>query len=339
MVFSLKRQVKKSAFGHVYGKARVADFAKSKAVLDGYYELAQAGLIVATWHATNQFIEQYRRTMTSSWESFTRDVCRPHPLFTLFQQDPKTKRCFEKPRGYAGDALMMDYIYDKSLDSHIGDVTDEGREIFNALVRVPMCGSVDYRRTVLANAVDAKAEEHANLNAPPIRALNLACGHARELDLSKTIRSGKVANILACDQDEKSLETVKKRYHDAPVETKRIRVKELIGNPELAPSLGKFDLIYSMGLYDYLDQDIATRLTHVLFSSLAPNGRLLLANYHADNYATGYMEAFMDWKLIYRTDKEMRALAKSIDKTQIAKTQLFKDPFGNVAYLQIERKA
>lgn len=37
--------------------------------------------------------------------------CRQHPVMQLLQQDPFTSRAFRKPRGYAGDAVMLDYIY------------------------------------------------------------------------------------------------------------------------------------------------------------------------------------------------------------------------------------
>ena len=38
-------------------------------------------------------------------------ACLNHPIRDLLHQDPFTYRAFAKPRGYAGDAVMMDYIY------------------------------------------------------------------------------------------------------------------------------------------------------------------------------------------------------------------------------------
>ena len=37
--------------------------------------------------------------------------CRGHLLQELVQQDAFTARAASKPRGYAGDAVMMDFIY------------------------------------------------------------------------------------------------------------------------------------------------------------------------------------------------------------------------------------
>src|SRR5207344_1382702 len=45
-----------------------------------------------------------------AWSEFAR-LCLDHPLRRLLHEDPFTYRAFSKPRGYAGDAVMMDYIY------------------------------------------------------------------------------------------------------------------------------------------------------------------------------------------------------------------------------------
>jgi cyclopropane fatty-acyl-phospholipid synthase-like methyltransferase len=110
-------------------------------------------------------------------------------------------------------------------------------------------------------------------------------------------------------------------------------------NKSLSAELGTFDFVYSAGLYDYLDQRLATRLTAKLFDYLRPEGRLLLANFHTNNHGTGFMEAFMDWWLIYRTDEQMLSVANEIHPAHIQSTQQYQDPFGNVTYLEIHRIA
>src|SRR5579872_2044960 len=40
-----------------------------------------------------------------------RTICQSHPLSQIVLEDPYSRRAYEKPRGYAGDAVMLDYIY------------------------------------------------------------------------------------------------------------------------------------------------------------------------------------------------------------------------------------
>jgi hypothetical protein len=45
------------------------------------------------------------------WLQFIENRVRPHRVREVVHLDPLTKRAFSRPRGYAGDAVMMDYIY------------------------------------------------------------------------------------------------------------------------------------------------------------------------------------------------------------------------------------
>src|SRR5262245_61405851 len=49
------------------------------------------------------------------WRTF-REQVQSHPLHRLFLESPFTRRAFTKPRGYAGDAVLMDLIYGAAVD-------------------------------------------------------------------------------------------------------------------------------------------------------------------------------------------------------------------------------
>jgi hypothetical protein len=49
------------------------------------------------------------------WSAFTSD-CLRHPIAALLHQDPLTWRTFHKPKGYAGDATMLDLAATISAD-------------------------------------------------------------------------------------------------------------------------------------------------------------------------------------------------------------------------------
>ena len=305
--------------------------------LDRLLEAAQAGLVPATVWAAVEHLETWRRSRPERWRELVAEVCRTHPFWALMQQCPMTARASTKPRGYAGDAVMLDYIYDRRLPV-AEPLKPQAEMVFRTLVECSVCGSVDYRRHVIAELVDRVAAERSAAGAGPVDVLSLACGHARELDLMKSVGNGGVRRFVACDQDPESLATLAQRHAGGPVQTQPLAVRDFIAGREAVSALGSFDVVYSAGLYDYLDQRLATRLTAALFERVAPGGELLLANFHVHNRGVGFMEAMMDWWLVYRDDAQMRGLADDIDGAQIAGAELFHDPFGNVVYLRLTRR-
>jgi extracellular factor (EF) 3-hydroxypalmitic acid methyl ester biosynthesis protein len=71
---------------------------------------------------------------------------------------------------------------------------------------------------------------------------------------------------------------------------------------------------------------------------LNPGGRLLIANFLPNISSAGYMEAFMDWWLIYRTEAELLRLAETLPGEQVETTDLFVEENKNIAFLEVTRK-
>jgi hypothetical protein len=159
----------------------------------------------------------------------------------------------------------------------------------------------------------------------PARVLSVACGHLREA-------RGAGPEFVALDQDEQSLGVVA-RAHPG-VRTVCARVSALVTG---ALSFTQLDLVYSTGLYDYLSARAAARLTARLFSFLRPGGRLVVANLRPGLPETPYMEMFMDWRLIYRDDADLLALADSVPAGELAGARVFDEPQGRVAFLELTR--
>jgi hypothetical protein len=87
-------------------------------------------------------------------------------------------------------------------------------------------------------------------------------------------------------------------------------IKRLLRDRSLFEPFGSFDLVYSCGLYDYLQQRTGTVLTRRLASVTAPGGQLLVANM-VDHPARVLQEIHLDWHLIYRTREEMVDIARA----------------------------
>jgi extracellular factor (EF) 3-hydroxypalmitic acid methyl ester biosynthesis protein len=84
----------------------------------------------------------------------------------------------------------------------------------------------------------------------------------------------------------------------------------------LQNKLAQCDLIYSAGLYDYLDDKVAKKLSATLFDALKPGGRLVLTNFLKDTHDIGWGEAMMDWFLIYRDQADIeRSICRRYSKS------------------------
>jgi hypothetical protein len=73
--------------------------------------------------------------------------------------------------------------------------------------------------------------------------------------------------------------------------------------------LGGFDFVYAAGLYDYLNDKFGACFLQAMFELVKPGGKVWIANFLSDIADVGFMEAVMDWWLIYRTPEQIRALA------------------------------
>ncbi len=240
--------------------------------------------------------------------------------------DPFTFRAFSKPRGYAGDAVMMDYIY----GLHDERLPAPSSEIFRYTTGGPMSQSVRARRVILAQALDEAATELGR----PVDAIAIASGHLREIELSAAALKGNV-RITALDADADSLAVVTKAYAHLGAVAKQGSVRQILNGKV---KLHEADVIYSAGLYDYLVAPVARCLTTRLFDALRPGGRLLLANFLPDCAEVAYMESFMDWHLIYRSDADMLDLMAGIRPDGIASYRQFHDALDNIAYLEIQKR-
>jgi hypothetical protein len=269
----------------------------------------------------------------STWKQFATGECRQHPLMKLLQQDPLTWRAFTKPRGYAGDAVMMDMVY-AAEDGYdipaLEGISELGRKIYQHNLQEPVPIAVRARRRIICEKVDNLA-----IRTPRAQILSLACGHLREAYDCPALLEGRLGRYVAIDQDKESLAVVEREVGPLGVETLAASVRDVLKG---RITLTGFDLVYATGLYDYLTEPVAKRLCEILFGMLNPGGRLLIANFLPNLSSVGYMEAFMDWWLIYRTEAELLRLAETLPGEQVETIDLFVEENKNIAFLEVTRK-
>ena len=264
------------------------------------------------------------RSNIDEWRSFA-SLCLRHPLREVVHACPLHRRAFEKPRGYPGDAELLDLLYGYSTVGN--DLTSTTREVFAWISQCSGSCSVRARRQIIADHIDQIA---ADSSRP--RVLAIASGHLREADLSRAVAGGVLGDFVAFDRDRVSLAVVDRDYGPKGVRTLQGRVQSLFDGT-FDPST--FDLVYTTGLYDYLPWWPAKQLTTALFGMLNPGGRLLIANATPTFAQASYLEAYLDWWMIYRSEEQLAEVAEGVSDHETKHRRTFQDDEGNIAFLEV----
>lgn len=264
----------------------------------------------------------------NEWVEFV-DKARQHPLCKTIHRDAFTYRSFSKPRGYAGDAVLLDMIYGTEHFWPMPDMDWVGQRIYRWSTVSTSCEAVKCRRQVIAQMIDEVAK-----STPQAEVMSLAAGHFREAELSPTIIRKRLGRMIAIDSDEESLQQTEQDYGRFGVQSIHASARDVMSGKL---ELGEFDFVYTSGLCDYLSESMCQRLAANLFSKLKPGGKLLLTNFMTNIETVGYMEVFMDWNLIYRDRMQMMQMTSKIPERMIRYTKCFAEENYNVIFLLVER--
>lgn len=275
-------------------------------------------------------LQSFRELQLSEvWESVI-ESCREHKIRALVHQDPLTERAFRQPRGYQGDAELLDMIYARSWNGIVtSPVSQLGKRVFSYTVERCAPAAVRSRCCLLTSEIDRTCDRISDAHI-----LSVACGHLRELHRCGSLQSKRIGRFVGLDQDPLSIAAVNQNISNLGVETLTGSIKLLFGG-----DLGRqrFDFIYSAGLFDYLGDELAQRLIGRMFRMLRPGGRLLVANFRTGIPDAGYMEVFMDWNLIYRNEEDMRRLCVDIPEEVMCTKRVFCDEACSLVFLQLDR--
>lgn len=300
-----------------------------KQLLDSVYDRIKSNQIDVGMGMLFRSLRELRlEQRKNKWGQIVQTELLTHPVKEILHLDPITRRSYFKPRGYAGDAVLLDMIY-AHPSVHFNEISEVGKKICAFISVDPAAFAVRYRRQYLGKYIDYLAEK---INRPKI--LSVACGHLREAELSDAVQRGAIGDFFALDQDLKSLQVALSDYGHLGITARQVSVRDIIKKQFKATG---FDFIYSAGLYDYLNQKVAKMLTRRLFDMLARDGRLLIMNFLPGIQVVGYMESYMDWHLIFRDEIEMMEIIKDIPRNRIERIEMFVEKQENIVFLQVQK--
>ncbi len=204
-----------------------------------------------------------------------------------------------KPNGYAGDYEMIDKIYTE-YQSTDPELCKWDR--FFHWNEAPK--AVRNRKQYFINLL-AELENSA-LNCPTV--LNVGCGPSRDVYEYHIQQSETKINFVSVDMDPNAIAYSKKMINRPNIEYVCQNIFRFRGN-------NKFDIIWSAGLFDYLDDRQFKLLLRKLAKNLNKDGSLVIGNFSTDNPSRNYMEFIGEWYLNHRSEHELIRLAdESIDE-------------------------
>jgi extracellular factor (EF) 3-hydroxypalmitic acid methyl ester biosynthesis protein len=260
-----------------------------------------------------------------------------HPFLLL---SPFVKRAYLKPLGIPGDYEMMNMLY--------GD-HDRGETLFARLINRYSC------RVTAARAVTSRVPymlgklnrtiERVSKEKDKVSIMSVGCGPAQEIqELIRTNPMSDRCRVTLIDAEPEALRYCQVRIDERKKVTRsRVKfcclnqsVRQLILDPSsLLDMMGAQDLIYAVGLFDYLPSHIAESLVQKLYRSLSEGGELIVGNLNTFNDARYYMEYVAEWYVLYRTPEELVRLVEGVPPSRVS---VEANREGAQLYLVIEKK-
>ncbi|MCM2258625.1 MAG: class I SAM-dependent methyltransferase [Vicinamibacteria bacterium] len=269
-----------------------------------------------------------RRGPDTNWDQ-TVSTLRSSPLLAAIHEDPFTRRAYEKPRGYAGDAVLLDHVYGTWQDA---PATTVGAAVNRLVLSRPALRAVRFRRQWLAEMIDEACAEGQGA----CRVLALSCGHLRELELSASVRRGDLVEVVGLDHDTATLLVAREVARKLACRLDS-HVASIAAVIKRSLTLMGFDLVYAGDLFDYLEDNVAAVLLQRMLEAARPGGRVVIANFVPDIPDAGFMEACMDWYLVHRSESQLRFLHRTLPTELRGEVQTFQDPDRNIAFLVATR--
>jgi len=219
------------------------------------------------------------------------------------------------PQGYQGDYMMLETVYRNTpLSTGIGYYLD--KYFLSATLSV----AVRERRAILRKLLEIELEKREN---PKV--LDIACGSCREIfELAPNIEKSE-AKICCIDFDADALAFSADRLSYTGLSPEQIEFRKynafrMINHERNLKEFGMQDVIYSTGLFDYLEDEVLVSLLSSLYKLLTPGGSFIASFKDCRRYKNFDTQWLLAWDgFLQRTEEQIREL---FEKTEIPGTAL-----------------
>jgi SAM-dependent methyltransferase len=225
-------------------------------------------------------------------------------IWPWFGQSWFMNHALMKPRGYPGDYQMLNSIYDGAVKSRgLGGYLD--RYFLNTSLGRAVPARLRLARRFLLDELARRSGE--------VAVLNVACGPCREYLGGLGAKRQGETTITLIDNDPLALDYV--QVNVAPIVNGNAKFKFMRYNALRMTSavvnverFGRSDIIYSVGLCDYIPDKYLVPMLKGWRESLAEGGVVYVAFKDARRYQTLEYQWLVDWFFLQRTEQQCRQL-------------------------------
>jgi extracellular factor (EF) 3-hydroxypalmitic acid methyl ester biosynthesis protein len=228
-------------------------------------------------------------------------------------------RSYAKPMGYPGDFQIMNQVYDWER---------RGNGVYEMLMHRLGLDVAECIKTRMEVVQERIAETvFGEDRGRPARIMSLGSGPAREIEqfLTGVCNTDGHADFTLIDQEEDALRYASEKTYPHLLRLARrysvrclnLSFTDILRGTSGMNTLPPQDLIYSVGLLDYLTDRRATSLVHRLYEQLAPGGLLIIGNMNETSLSNLWpMEFITDWTLEYRDEPKMLRWVEGLETAQ-----------------------
>lgn len=244
------------------------------------------------------------------------------------------QRVLKWPMGYPGDHITLEHIYRSApiSDNAFGKYMD--LFLYSRTLGIGIRERKNTLHDVLHKEFQARSEK-------TFRVLNIGCGSCRELYDFGLQLNDFPAKITCTDFDSAALQFSKESLMSRGINLDHftfleMNVLKLVSSAFVQQKLGTFDVIYSAGLFDYIQDKGITKIFGSLFKNLSPGGIIIAPFKDAEYYDTFDYYWLCNWTAFYqRTKREVQDLL--IDSVPQAKMEVMSTPTPSINFFILRK--
>jgi hypothetical protein len=225
-------------------------------------------------------------------------------IWPWFGQSWFMRRALEKPRGYPGDYELLTAIYDGQTKSlGLGGYFD--RYFLNTTLAKAVVSRLYAVRDFLMDELAQRSGD--------VYVLNVASGACREYALDFQPTNHRRVGVTCIDNDASALEFVRtcvapQLHEHVNFSFARYNALRMVSPEQNVKRFGRPDILYSVGLCDYIPDKFLVPMLRAWRESVSENGVVYVAFKDAELYDKSVYQWLVDWYFFQRTEEECRQL-------------------------------